>query len=166
MEISPEYLLEGLMMKLKLQYFGQLMHRTDYWKRPWCWNRLKAGEEGHDRGWDGWMASPTQWTWVWVISGSWWWTGKPGVLQSIGSQEPDTTEQLNWTDKFLTDLLVDCKYSCTYLKASDVHILYPSISDLLMAFAPALNCSLSHIISVHLCIIFNLFSFTSSLLSW
>ena len=57
-----------------------------HWKRPWCWERLKAGGEGDDRGWDGWVASPTQWTWVWVNSGSWWWTGRPGVLQSIGSQ--------------------------------------------------------------------------------
>ena len=55
-------------------------------KRPWCWERLKAGGEGDDRGWDGWVASPTLWTWVWVSSGSWWWTGKPGVLQSVGSQ--------------------------------------------------------------------------------
>ena len=54
-----------------------------YWKRPWCWERLKAGGEGDDRGWDGWMASLTQWTWVWVNSGSWWWTGKPGMLQSM-----------------------------------------------------------------------------------
>ena len=53
-------------------------------KRPWCWERLKAGGEGDDRGWDGWMASPTQWTWVWVNSGSWWWTGRPGVLRSMG----------------------------------------------------------------------------------
>ena len=53
-------------------------------KRPWCWERLKAGGEGDYRGWDGWMASPTQWTWVWVDSGSWWWTGRPGMLQSIG----------------------------------------------------------------------------------
>ena len=57
-----------------------------HWKRPWCWGRLKAGRERSDRGWDGWMASPTQWTWVWVNSGSWWWTGRPGVLQSVGSQ--------------------------------------------------------------------------------
>ena len=56
------------------------------WKRPWCWERLRAEGEGDDRGWDGWMASPTQWTWVWVGSGSWWWTGRPGVLQFMGSQ--------------------------------------------------------------------------------
>ena len=56
------------------------------WKRPWCWERLKAEGEGDNRGWDGWMASPIQWTWVWVGSRSWWWTGKPGVLQPIGLQ--------------------------------------------------------------------------------
>ena len=57
-----------------------------HWKRPWCWKRLKVGGEGDNRGWDGWMASPTQWTWVWVNSRGWWWIGRPGVLQSIGSQ--------------------------------------------------------------------------------
>ena len=55
-------------------------------KRPWCWERLRAGGEGDDRGWDSWVASPTQWTWVWVSSGSCWWTGRPGVLQSTGLQ--------------------------------------------------------------------------------
>ena len=57
-----------------------------HWKRPWCWEKLKAGGEGDNRGWDGWMASPTWWTWVWASSGCWWFTGKPGVLQSMGSQ--------------------------------------------------------------------------------
>ena len=57
-----------------------------HWKRFWCWERLGAGGEGDDRGWDGWMASLTRWTWVWVNSGSWWWTGRPGVLQFTGSQ--------------------------------------------------------------------------------
>ena len=56
------------------------------WKRPWCWEKLKVGEEEDDSGWDGWMASPTWWTWVWVGSGSWWWTARPGVLQSMGLQ--------------------------------------------------------------------------------
>ena len=60
-EISPEHSLEGLMLKLKLLYFDHLMWRTDHWKRPWCWERSKAGGEGDDRGWDGWMASLTQW---------------------------------------------------------------------------------------------------------
>ena len=84
-EISPGCSLEGLMLKLKLQYSGHLIELT-HWKRPWCWERLRAGGEGDDRGWHGWMASPTQWTWVWVNSGSWWWTGKPGVLWFRGSQ--------------------------------------------------------------------------------
>ena len=53
-------------------------------KRPWCWERMKVGGEGDNRGWGDWMASPTRWIWVWVNSGSWWWTGKPGVLQSLG----------------------------------------------------------------------------------
>ena len=68
-----------------------------HWKRPQCWERLKAGGEGEDRGWDSWMASPTQWTWVWVNSGSWWWTGRPFVLQSMGSQRIrlDRTAELN-----------------------------------------------------------------------
>ena len=66
-------------------------------KRPWHWERLKAGE-GDDRGWDGWMASPTQWTWVWVNSGSWWWTGRPSMLQSMGLQRVghDWVTELNW----------------------------------------------------------------------
>ena len=71
-----------------------------HWKRPWCWERLKAGGEGDDRGWDGWMASLSQWTWVWAISGSWWWTGRPGMLQSIGSQKVGHywATELNWTE--------------------------------------------------------------------
>ena len=81
-EISPEYSLEGLMLKLKLQYFATWCEELTHWKRPWCGERLKAGEEGDNRGWDGWMSSLTQWTWIWVNSGSLWWTGRPGVLQS------------------------------------------------------------------------------------
>ena len=83
-EISPEYSLEGLMLTpvLVAAWCEELSH----WKRPSCWERLKAGGLGDNRGWDGWMASPTWWTWVWAGSGSWWWTGKPGVLQSTGLQ--------------------------------------------------------------------------------
>ena len=81
------------MLKLKLQYFGHLMGRADHWKRRWCWERLKAGGEGDDSGWDGWMASLTQWTWVWVNSGSWWWTGRPGVLRFMGSRRVDSLEK-------------------------------------------------------------------------
>ena len=69
------------------------------WKRPWFWERLKAGGEWEDRGWDGWMASLIQWTWVRASSGSWWWMGKPGMLQSMGSQRIrcDWGAKLNWT---------------------------------------------------------------------
>ena len=63
-----------------------------------CWEGLGAGGKGDDRGWDGWMASLTRWTWVWVNSGSWWWTGRPGVLLFMGRKESDTTERLNWTE--------------------------------------------------------------------
>ena len=69
-----------------------------HWKRLWCWEGLGAGGEGDARGWDGWVASLTRWTWVWVNSGSWWWTGRPGVCDSWGCKESDTTEQLNWTE--------------------------------------------------------------------
>ena len=97
-EISPEYSLEGLRLTLKLQYFVHLMWRTDSLEKTWCWERLKAGGEGDDRGWDGWMASPTQWTWVWVDSRIWWWTGRPGMLQSMGLQRVrhDWATELNW----------------------------------------------------------------------
>ena len=69
-----------------------------HWKRPWCWERLKAGGETDNRRWDGWMASLTWWTWVWASSRSWWWTGKPGVLQCMGSQRigHDWVTELNW----------------------------------------------------------------------
>ena len=86
-----------LILKLKLQYFGHLMQGTDSLEKTLMLERLKVGGEGDGRGWDGWMASLTWWTWVWVNSGSWWWTGRPGVLQSTGSQRV-TTEQLNWTE--------------------------------------------------------------------
>ena len=68
--------------------------------KDWCWEGLGAGGEGADRGWDGWVASPTRWTWVWVNSGSWWWTGRPGVLQFMGSQRVghDCATELNWTE--------------------------------------------------------------------
>ena len=76
--------------------WGELTH----WKKPWCWERLRAGGEGDDRGWDGWMASPTWWTWVWVDSGSSWWTGRPGILWYMGSQgvRHNWTTELNWTE--------------------------------------------------------------------
>ena len=97
-EISPEYSLEGLMLKLKVQYCGHLMGRTDSLEKTLRLGKTEGRRRRDDRGWDGWMASPTQWTWVGVSSRSWWWTGKPGVLQSMGSQRVETTELLNWTE--------------------------------------------------------------------
>ena len=99
-EISPECSLEGLMLKLKLQHLGHLMLRA-HLKRPWCWERLKAGGKG-TKGWDGWMASSTQWTWVWVNSRSWWWTGRPGVLQITGSQ----SVRHNWVTELILILII------------------------------------------------------------
>ena len=81
-EINTEYSLEGLMKKL--QWFGSWYEVLTHWKRPWCWERLRAGREKGDREWDGWMALMTQWTWVWANSKWWWKTGKPGMLQSMG----------------------------------------------------------------------------------
>ena len=103
MEINPEYLLEGLMPKLKLQYFGHLIRRIDSLQRPWHWERLKVGWERDNRGWDGLMASLILWTWVWVISRSWWYTGKPDVLLSMGPQRVghDWITEENWIEGFL-----------------------------------------------------------------
>ena len=72
---------------IKLPYkFNCLQYYMTHWKRPWCWERLKVGGEGDNGGWDSWMASLTQWRWVWINSRSWLWTGKPDMLQSLGSQ--------------------------------------------------------------------------------
>ena len=98
-EIRLEYSLEGLMLKLNLQYFGHLIRRNVWWKRPWCWERMKAGGERDDRGRDGWMALTTQWTWAWESSQRWWRTEKPGMVQSMGSQR--VTQLSDWTSYFL-----------------------------------------------------------------
>ena len=106
--ISPGISLEGMMLTLKLQYFGHLMRRVDSLDKTWWWEGLGARGEGDDRGWDGWMASLTRWTWVWVHSGSWWWTGRPGVLQFMGSQRvgQDWVTDLIWSD--LTPFFMPC----------------------------------------------------------
>ena len=103
-EISPEYSLEGRM----LQYFGHLMQRTDSLEKTLMLGKIegrrrRARDEMMRWGWDGWMASPTWWTWVWVSSGSWWWTGRPGMLQSTGSQRVGH----DWATE-LTDSLLEC----------------------------------------------------------
>ena len=80
-------------------------------KRPWCWEGLNVGGEGDDRGWIGWMASPTQWTWVWVNSMSCWWTERLGVLQSMGHKESYMTERLNWTEKHYVHVCMPSHFS-------------------------------------------------------
>ena len=99
-EISPGCSLEELMLKLKLQSFGHMMWRADSFEKTLMLERLGVGGEGDDRGWDGWMALPTQWTWIWVDSRSWWWRGRPGVLRFMGLQrvEHDWATELNWTE--------------------------------------------------------------------
>ena len=104
-EISPEYSLEGLMLKLKPQYFGHLMQRTDSLEKTVMLGKIEGRRR---RGWqrmrrlDG-ITIMTQWTWVWASSRSWWWTGKPGVLQSTGSQRfgHDWVTELNWTELWI-----------------------------------------------------------------
>ena len=83
-EVNLEYSMEGVMLKLKLQYFRPWCEEPTHWKRPCCWERLRAGGEGGDRGWDGWR-DMTQWTWLWASSRSWWWTGKPGMGSQSGT---------------------------------------------------------------------------------
>ena len=98
-EISPGCSLEGLMLKLKLQYFGHFMWRTDSLEKTLMLGKIEGRKR---RGWDGWMASPTRWTWVWVDSRSWWWTGRPGMLQFVGSQRVshNWATELNWIECF------------------------------------------------------------------
>ena len=118
-EISPRCSLEGLMLKLKLQIFCE---ELTHWKRLWCWEGLAAGGEGEDRGWDGWMASWTRWTWVWVNSGRWWWTGRPGVLRFMGSQRVghDWATELNWMANDIEHF-----YLCLWLY---VYLLWRNVS--------------------------------------
>ena len=139
--ISPGCSLEGLMLKLKLKFLATSCKELTHWKRPWCWEGLGAGGEGDDRGWDGWMASLTRWTWVWVDSRSWWWTGRPGVLLFMGSQRVghDWATELNWTEWFVrtlnlrntgiehivnTDFLYSGNIHCHFIEH---HVLYQEL---------------------------------------
>ena len=107
-EISPGCSLEGMMLKLKLHYFGHLMRRIDSLEKTLMLGGIGSRWKGDARGWDGWMASPTWWTWVWVNSGSWWWTGRPGMLPFMGSQRVghDWATELNWIN-LLINLLIN-----------------------------------------------------------
>ena len=96
-EISPEYSFEGLMLKLKLQFFGHIMQRTNSLEKTLMLGQIEGCRIRDGRAWDGWMVSPTQWTCVWASSFTWWWTGKPGMLQSVGSQRT-RHDWVNWTE--------------------------------------------------------------------
>ena len=99
-EISPEC---SLMLKLKLQSFGHLIRRTDSLEKTLTLGKIEGGRKGDDRRWDGWMASPTWWTWIWASSESWWWRGKPGALQSMWSWRVrhNWATELNWTHNWI-----------------------------------------------------------------
>ena len=122
-EISPEYSLEGLMLKLKLQHFGHLMRRTDSSEKILTLGKTEGRKKGDNRGWYGWMAPLTHWTWVLVNSGSWWWTGKPGVLQSMGSQRvghnwAETERSLNFIPGIWANMAKWKLLSCVWLFAT------------------------------------------------
>ena len=97
-EINPGISLEGMMLSWNSSTLATSCEELTHWKRLWCWEGLGAGREGDDRGWDGWLASRTRWTWVWVNSRRWWWAGRPGVLRFMGSQRVrhDWATKLNW----------------------------------------------------------------------
>ena len=98
-ETSPGCSLKDLCWNWNSNTLATSCKELTYWKRPWCWEGLGAGE-GDDRGWDGWMALPTRWAWVWVNSGNWWWTGRPDILRFTGSQRVrhNWAIELNWTE--------------------------------------------------------------------
>ena len=98
LECEVKWVLESITMNKAT--LATSCQELTHWKRLWCWEGLGAGGEGDNRGWDGWMASPTRWTWVWVNSGSWWWTERPGILQVMGLQRVvhDWVTALNWTE--------------------------------------------------------------------
>ena len=142
------------MLKLKLQYLAIWYEELTHLKRPWCWERLKAGEEGDDKGWNGWMASPTQWPWVWVNSGSWWWTGRPGMLQFMGSQWAghDRATKLNWTEpnfqksnkcSFLWSLPIHFKICCNLALTSQAPSLYSLLHSFQLVFP---TCSSTNLV--------------------
>ena len=108
-EIGPGCSLEGMMLTLKLQYFGHFMRRVDSLEKTLMLGGIGAGGEGDDRGWDGWMASLTRWTWIWVNSGSWWWTGRPGVL--IPGVAKSQTRLSDWTELNYTINMLETLYS-------------------------------------------------------
>ena len=143
-EIIPDYSLEGLMLKLKLQYFDHLMWRIDSMEKTLMLGKIE-GEEGDDRGWDGWMASPTQWTWVWASSGDGDGHGSlAGCMKSIGSQS-DISEWLNWTNdiSYLGYIFILWEESLDHTVTLNFHLirkiiagLWENLKGTLISFSP------------------------------
>ena len=115
-EISPEYSLEGLMLKLKLQYFSHLMGRTESLEKTLMLGKIEGRRRRGRWGWDGWMASPTQWTCVWVNSRSWWWTRRPGVL--LHGVTKSQTRLSGWTELESTVLQTPVKINFCFMLPS------------------------------------------------
>ena len=142
-EVSPVYSLEVLMLKLKLQYFGHLMLRADSLEKTLMLGKIEGGRR---RRWGlgGWMASPTQWTWVSVNSGSWWWTERPGVLQSMGSERVrhDWATELSWTE-------VPHSYQGAAVKYKDQAVQGQTV--VLMSISHFLMISVGHCVWMPLC---------------
>ena len=109
-EISPNVYWKDWCWSWNSNTLATSCEELTHWKRRWCWEGLRAGGEGDDREWDGWMAAPTQWTWVWVNSGSWWWTGRPGVLRFMGPQRVGR----DWATELKIDFTI-CPKSTPFL---------------------------------------------------
>ena len=130
-------------------WYEELTH----WKRFWCWERLRAGGEGDDRGWDGWMASRTRWTWVWGNSGSWWWTGRPGVLQPVESQRVGhdlaSEQQLNTMMTFISRACLSFPSQTSYPLNTNCSLLpQPPATTILPSFSVNLTTVGPHISGV------------------
>ena len=128
-DISPGISLEGMMLKLKLQNFGHLIQRTDSSEKTLMLGKIEARWEGDHRGWNGWMALSIQWTWVWVNSGSWRWTGRPGVLRFLGLQRVihDWATELNWSEYYISFINVSCATSTIHILHIVYHLIYKAL---------------------------------------
>ena len=132
-KISPGISLEEMMLKLKLQYFGHLMRRVDSLEKTLMLGGIGGWREGDDQWWDGWMASLTRWTWVWVNSGSWLWIGKPGVLRFMGSQRVghDWATELNWKSYL--------EQPCWFYFSRSYLLIF--LNSILVKYLPILPCT-------------------------
>ena len=145
--VSPVwYRYQPLVLSLALQVKRKKIKKK---KRPWCCERLRAGGEGDDREWDGWMASPTQWTWVWVDSGSCWWTGRPGVLRVMGLQRVrhDWATELNWIKNTVIYVVFQIYYLTLHCFDTPAFIIWKILSHfnsfhLLLPYIMMCECTL------------------------